>query len=291
MVRQPVEFGSLFDSDTGSKASRYKACIALFRMVGIPEGVTFHWPTLRNGKGLYPRRFNLPTASHRLSGESHSSRSTPAVRAPWFCVTRRTAYSFADNVRVSIRCRAFTLLQSSSRVAFAIRICIPLSRSVPLDANNLRRTSCPARGKAQIHPFGRVLSAALLPWGDQPSSSRHICPSGADMSRWGTTLFLGIGTCVYTSNRYLQRGHKCPRCAKSKRSVSRLATVDQTQVCPLSREVMFQPLCEPLQPAIRFFRPPIPAQPTVFLTLHLPSQLLLAALYGLTASRHVTRLT
>src|ERR1700754_2503311 len=131
LILNPYEFGSLVDSATGSSASRYRACIALSRMVGMPRGRSFPLAlgikTLRNGRGLYPRRFNLPMASHRRSGESHSSRSTPAVRAPWFCVTRRTAYNFADNVRVSIRCRAFTLRQSPSRVAFAIRICIPLT--------------------------------------------------------------------------------------------------------------------------------------------------------------------
>jgi len=34
--------------------------------------------------------------------------------------------------------------------------------------------------------------------------------------------------------------------------------------------MMFQPLSEPLQPGIRFFQPPIPAQPTAFLTVRLP---------------------
>jgi hypothetical protein len=43
------------------------------------------------------------------------------------------------------------------------------------------------------------------------------------------------------------------------RVVSRFATKDQTEVCPLSREVMSQPLSEPLQSDFRFFRPPIPA--------------------------------
>jgi hypothetical protein len=131
LILNPYEFGSLVDSATGSRASRNMACIALSRMVGIPRGRSFPLAlgikTLRSGRGLYPRRSNPPTASHRLSGESHSSRSTPAVRAPWFCVTRRTAYSFADNVRVSIRCRAFTRRHLPSRVAFAIRICIPLT--------------------------------------------------------------------------------------------------------------------------------------------------------------------
>src|ERR1700712_319126 len=100
-------------------------------MVGMPRGRSFPLAlgikTLRKGRGLYPRCFNRSTASRRLSGESHSSRSTPAVRAPWFCVTRRTAYSLADNVRVNMRCRAFTLRHLPSRVAFAIRICIPLT--------------------------------------------------------------------------------------------------------------------------------------------------------------------
>src|ERR1700759_1084723 len=68
----PYEFGSLVDSDTGSKANRYRACIALSRMVGMPKGRSFPLAlgikTLRKGRGLYPRRFNLSMASHRLSG-------------------------------------------------------------------------------------------------------------------------------------------------------------------------------------------------------------------------------
>ncbi|TCK95557.1 hypothetical protein B0G74_2183 [Paraburkholderia sp. BL9I2N2] len=66
------------------------------------------------------------------------------------------------------------------------------------------------------------------------------------------------------------------------RSVSHLATVDQTEVCPLSREVMSQPLSGPLQPGIRFFRPPIPAPSTAFLAVHLPARLRWRR-YGLTA--------
>ncbi|SPA03592.1 protein of unknown function (plasmid) [Cupriavidus taiwanensis] len=42
------------------------------------------------------------------------------------------------------------------------------------------------------------------------------------------------------------------------------------EVCPLSREVMFQPLSESLQSGVRFLQPPIPAQPTAFLTVRLP---------------------
>jgi len=61
-------------------------------------------------------------------------------------------------------------------------------------------------------------------------------------------------------------------------SVSRLATVDQTEVCPLSRGVMSQPLCSRLQTAIRFFRPPIPAPPSMDLAIHLANQLRLATI-------------
>ena len=80
--------------------------------------------TRRNGMGRYPRRFNRPMASHRTSGDFHFSRSTPAVRAPWFIATRLTADALAENERVRDRCKAFTLRQSLSCVAFAIRICI-----------------------------------------------------------------------------------------------------------------------------------------------------------------------
>lgn len=49
--------------------------------------------------------------------------STPAVLRPVFCVTRRTANNLAANEWVSNHCKAFTLPQRRSRVAFAIRIC------------------------------------------------------------------------------------------------------------------------------------------------------------------------
>jgi hypothetical protein len=84
--------------------------------------------TRRRGCGRYPLWcLNTLTASHLLVGESHSSRSTPAVRLPWFSVTRLTARALAANERVSDRCRAFTLRQSPSCVAFAIRICVVLT--------------------------------------------------------------------------------------------------------------------------------------------------------------------
>lgn len=55
--------------------------------------------------------------------------------------------------------------------------------------------------------------------------------------------------------------------------VSHLATVDQTEVCPLSRGVMSQPLSDPLQTGFRFLRHPIPAQSTASLTVRLPVKL------------------
>ena len=67
-------------------------------------------------------------------------------------------------------------------------------------------------------------------------------------------------------------GHITPQGKKIKQagSVSRLATKDQLEVCPLSRGMMFQPLSGPLQPGVRFLQPPIPAQPTAFLAVRLP---------------------
>ncbi|PYB97817.1 hypothetical protein DMX12_17610 [Pseudomonas sp. MB-090624] len=61
-------------------------------------------------------------------------------------------------------------------------------------------------------------------------------------------------------------------------SVRVIATKDHAEVCPVSRGVMFQPLSKPLQPGVRFLCDPIPAPPTVFLTVHLPK----GQRYGLT---------
>ena len=45
---------------------------------------------------------------------------------------------------------------------------------------------------------------------------------------------------------------------------------DRAEVCPLSCEVMFQPVSRQLQPGFRFLRFPLPAAPTAFLTVRLP---------------------
>ncbi|MCY1360878.1 hypothetical protein D9M69_475250 [compost metagenome] len=69
-------------------------------------------------------------------------------------------------------------------------------------------------------------------------------------------------------------------------SVKVHATKDHAEVCPVSREVMSQPLSEPLQPGFRFLCDPIPAQPTDPLAVHLPE----GGHTGLPRSLPVTRL-
>ncbi len=66
-------------------------------------------------------------ASRLAFGVLQSSRSTPAVRFPRFSVTRLTANALPQNERVSNLCKAFALRQSLSRVAFAMRTCMPLT--------------------------------------------------------------------------------------------------------------------------------------------------------------------
>ena len=87
-------------------------------------------------------------------------------------------------------------------------------------------------------------------------------------------------------------GHVTPQGKKIKQasSVSRLATKDQLEVCPLSRGMMFQPLSGPLQPDVRFLQPPIPAQPTAFLAVRLPEPISLGSHTGLPRSLRITRL-
>ncbi|PTB23816.1 hypothetical protein C9I56_37125 [Paraburkholderia caribensis] len=58
-------------------------------------------------------------------------------------------------------------------------------------------------------------------------------------------------------------------------------TKDRTKVGLLSHAVMSQPLCCPLQTAIRFFRRPLPASPTASLAGCLPT----GQRYGLTMFR------
>ncbi len=45
---------------------------------------------------------------------------------------------------------------------------------------------------------------------------------------------------------------------------------DQTEVCLLSQGVIFQPLSAPLLSSLRFFRHPLPAAPSPFLTVRIP---------------------
>ena len=97
----------------GIKASKYKACIALSRMVGIERGrrppLLLGMYTLRNGRGWYPRRVSDWMASAFCCGVFQIAPSTPGVRLPVFSVTRLTARALPLNERVSKRCKAFTL--------------------------------------------------------------------------------------------------------------------------------------------------------------------------------------
>jgi|ERR1700674_608096 len=52
---------------------------------------------------------------------------------------------------------------------------------------------------------------------------------------------------------------------------------DHAEVCPLSRPTMLQSVSSPLQEGFRFFRNPLPAAPTAFLAVRLPSPAALRA--------------
>jgi hypothetical protein len=54
-------------------------------------------------------------------------------------------------------------------------------------------------------------------------------------------------------------------------SVNNLVKKDPAEVGALSREMMLQSLSDPLQIGLRFFRIPLPALPSAFLAVGLPS--------------------
>ena len=197
-------------------------------------------------------------AAHRSSGESHNSRSTPAVRLPWFSVTRLTADALAENERVSIRCKAFTLRHLRPCVAFAIRICIPLTfRSTRRQLISPHRCGTPESADLTLR-LGSLMLLSFLKKMKIPQMKSAAFPL-----RRKTALPQGKHSlCV----RWLAPSFT----AGCRGLTNRLATKDQLEVCPLSRGVMFQPLSEPLQPGVRFLQPPIPAQPTASLAVRLP---------------------
>src|SRR5215213_2565641 len=99
--------------------------MALSRIVGMPSGrilpLLFGIETRLSGCGLYPRCFSLSMACCFAAGVFQVSLSTPAVRFPWFSVTRLTARALPLNEWVSRRCKAFTFPHLPSFVAFTIR--------------------------------------------------------------------------------------------------------------------------------------------------------------------------
>lgn len=213
-------------------------------MVGIPKGrslpLALGIKTRRNGRGLYPRRFNSPMAAHRRSGVSHSVRSTPAVRLPWFSVTRRTANNLPHNERVNIRCRVFTRRQLPTDVAFAIRICIP---------RTFRSTRCQSTS-GQL--FGALESAdtivglcslMLLSFRLAPNEGRTN-PVGAQAPPLGCLMDASDDQWIH----------------QLMRSISRHATINQPEVG----------ISDPLQDGVGFFWHLIPGTPTVSLAVNLP---------------------
>ncbi|MCY1232807.1 hypothetical protein D9M72_453220 [compost metagenome] len=113
-------------------------------------------------------------ASHRASDVSHFTRSTPAVRAPWFIATRRTADALADHERVRDLCKAFTLRQSPSCVAFAIRICITRTfRSTRRQSMSPHLPGTPEGADSSLR-----INASMLPsyLEDLPQHRETTCP-------------------------------------------------------------------------------------------------------------------
>src|SRR4051794_7487926 len=144
-------------------------------------------------------------------------------------------------------------------------------------------------GKRRSGLSTRYFHAALLPWirspaegASPPAGQTH--PAGEQQTPQHKCMHLCLGQTP-------QYGRMHPYLTKLQRVVSHLATVDQTEVCPLSRGVMSQPLSAPLQRSLRFLRHPLPAQSTAFLTVRLPA-ILRWRPYRLTTfpARHTTDL-
>lgn len=68
-------------------------------------------------------RFRSSMARNFFSGVSRTTLSTPGALLPWFSVIRLTAIALPENEWVSSHCKAFTLLQRPSCVAFTMRAC------------------------------------------------------------------------------------------------------------------------------------------------------------------------
>ena len=129
-------------------------------------------------------------AAHRTSGESHSSRSTPAVRLPWFPVTRRTADALADHERVRDLCRAFTLRQFPSFVAFAILICIARTfRSTRRQSMVVQLRGAPESAESSL----QMIASMLLSYrevsptpGDNMPPRGTLAPEGKNLVEMGS---------------------------------------------------------------------------------------------------------
>ena len=115
-------------------------------------------------------------ARQLASGVVQISPSTPGVRLPSFSDTRFTAIALAEYELTRNRCRAFTLRQSCSRVALAIRICSPLTRRCTVGQSI--RSHAPPAGKAAESALTGLILACLLS-GGFGIRSRHTKPHGS----------------------------------------------------------------------------------------------------------------
>src|SRR5262249_47352620 len=109
----------------GSSPSRYNACMARSRMVGIPRArrfpVLLGMDTRRSGCGWYPSRRRVLKAVDLASGVFQRPPSTPGVFAPELLTARKRARARPLNEGVSRSTRALTLFHLPSATAFTIR--------------------------------------------------------------------------------------------------------------------------------------------------------------------------
>ncbi|SER36906.1 hypothetical protein SAMN04244573_03482, partial [Azotobacter beijerinckii] len=188
--------------------------------------------TRRSGCGRYPlfsdRRI---TAWNFKRGVAHFSPSTPGVLRPRFSVTRRTARQRPWSEWVSIRCRRLTLRQSPSPVACAIFNCVFRTEVWILAQSRLCQSVTPSKDA----DFAGVAGCVFIQSSSRSRTLEADCPQGVKSA---------------------------PRVVFMLESAVFIAPVDQVHVSqgyPLP--ILFQPVYDPLQVALRFLHRPIPHTP------------------------------
>lgn len=123
-------------------------------------------------------------------------------------------------------------------------------------------------GKAAASPLQpplRTVRASFPAYGSSIPEATRKCDRRCRICRLRVAL-------PKFSRRSGGRRHRerCSLMLPSMESFDGFTLEHRTEVCSLSREVMLQPLSEPLRPGIRFFRLLIPAQSTTRLAVRLP---------------------